>query len=237
MKEIIERALHYGPEWIRDLINLVSGPKTFLAQLDLTEESTRNRALLFWLGAGIVVFMSELPFSSQHDDVWMSFLQTTIFHLLAAVILAGLVKVGFALVGGKASFMAMFVLSLFISGVSRVIWASGIPVSKAIVRLDEPDQYAAFEAATNDMMSMRVDAALQQFTAIGSPTILVALFVSVAVSLAAFIWLIVAWGAYRQINEVTKRRSFFAFITVVLLQIPLASLMALAQRGLGITLF
>lgn len=237
MKDLLERALRYGPEWIRDLISLLSGPKTFLMQLDPTGDGTRNRALLFWLGAALVVFMSELPFSSRDGDLWLTFIQATVFHLLTAVILAGLVKISFAIVGGKAAFLPVFVFSLFISGVCRVIWASGIPISKAIVRLDAPDLYPRFETAMNEMMSGRLNVALERFITSGSSTILVALVVAVAVSALAFIWIVVAWGAYRQLNGVTRRRSFAAFVLLVLLQLPVAMLLSLAQRGLGITLF
>jgi hypothetical protein len=204
MKELIEKILAYLPKYLTDFGSLISGPKRFMAQKNTKAEETFVQALVF-LGISLVlVVIMTAPLLPPGKDIW-TYLGTIAVGLLLGVSLyAVALRVAWRLVGGNAPIRSYFVTYAHFSGVIVIVSTVFLLLGEGVFKVLEPDLYRqVIEANLNNQPMPNVE---------DSYVPLISLLINAAGLFLASIWGLVAWGAYRQLNGLSKWRSFIALM-------------------------
>ena len=240
MKEILETAAAYGPRFLGELLGILSGPKRFLRQLDFTAPDIAWRALTFYVIAPALAFVLELPFVTTAKELSIAFVVMIVLFVIGTLLVAGLYKVSFAVVGGKGSFRDHLLITLYISAPFYIFSALFSAASKGIVLSNAPALYPLFKELMDDTMSFKGDGGeipLKFLPLFENTSVIVAFIVAYLIFLFGAVWLVICWGAYRHVNATSKPRSIVALVVATILSIPVGFILVSAQRGLGVNLF
>lgn len=222
MKDILEAIAKYFPRYARDVGRLLCRPKKFLATRIASSDKTFRDALLFVTVSGALVVLATAPMVRGDQDV-LEYLVARLLQLFIAVpALALLLRGTWHLVGGRAPLVAFFEICAYLAGVAVLIFALFEIVAEGCLKLD-PTLHARMQAPkTHEDLDLLYSSGFGR--------------VYLGVSLAGFLfvvgWLVVGWGAFRQIAKVSKIRSVFVFIVTMPVALAVAALVFL----LGIAL-
>lgn len=210
MKELIEKILNYMPGYMLIFGSVFSGPKTFIATRQLNTENEWADALIFLaISSALVAVMQFLV--QPGKDLWAEVGGEAILVVIAVTLGATVLRISWWLVGGRASAQSFFITYAYSFGVIILILSAvqvlGIGVFKALA----PDLYAKFlvKQATSSELT-------------DSTVFRVVLAINVIGFLFASFWGFIAWGAYRQLNELTQTRSFYAAMIAGILSLPIS---------------
>jgi hypothetical protein len=216
MKELIEKILAYLPRYLTNFGSLFVGPKRFIGQRNTAAEDTFGESLLF-LGISLVlVVIMTAPLLPPGKDLWTYVGAQAVTYLLAVSLAALALRLAWRIVGGKATIRSFFVTYAYFFGVIIVIYTLFLLLAEGVFKVLDPDLYAeVIEAKLNKQA--RPD--------LSGSTIPM---ISFGIQLVGFVllsgWGFVAWGAYRELNGLSKWRSFFASTIMGLLSCPIAAI-------------
>ena len=215
MKELIEKILTYLPRYLMDFGSLVSGPKRFMAQKNTTEEDTFVQSLIF-LGVSLVlVVVMTAPLLPPGKDLWTYLGTRTVVASIAVSLNAVALRIAWRLVGGKATVRSFIVTYGYFFGVLAVIFAAFLLLGEGVFKVLAPELYAeVIQAKLNKQPVPDVS---------DSSVPLISFLILVAGFFLLAMWCLIAWGAYRQLNGLSKWRSFVALIISGLLAWPIAA--------------
>jgi len=238
MKEILDSFAAYVPRFLNELMGIFSGPKSFFRQLDINASDSLTNALIFYVLCLGLSFFLELPFITTAKELWIMFVVTLILFTIGSLLIAATYKISFRVVGGKGTFYKHFLLTLYVSGPAYIIFAFIAAASKGIVLSGAPDLYPLFKQFMDTSMSSAGSPDIDEFGILfeSIPT-LTAIILGQLIWIVMIVWIVICWGAYRYINDISKFRSVMAFIVLCVLQTPVYYLLIYAQRGLGVNLF
>jgi len=212
MKDLLERILSYLPVYIPDLVRIVSGPKRFVAERNRGDEGELIKALTFF-GVSLAIF-----FILQADVTvrGRGFVTDVGIHgtlnLLSVVIFSAIIRIAWKIVGGKAGYRGFLITSLYYVGVLLLGIGIATIFFTGILRLFYPDAYAWF---IQYLVAPSLDGALNLdprlyggFVVAGTGFLILAVLTSA--------WGLIGWGAYRELNQLPRSRSYAAlFLTLV----------------------
>jgi len=125
-------------------------------------------------------------------------------------------RLAWRIVGGKATVRSFFVTYAYFFGVLIVIYTLFMLLGEGVFKVFEPELYArVIEAKLNKQTIPDFSGSNIPWVSFG---ILVAGFIFVSV------WGFVAWGAYRELNGLSKWRSFFAVMIAGVLSWPISAI-------------
>ncbi len=144
----------------------------------------------------------------------------------------------FRAVGGKGTFGNHLLITLYVSGPAYIIWAIRAAASKGMVLTNEPDLYPVFKEYMQAQIGFGDLSENDRFDPLfKSIPVLAAILFSQLIAVAITGWMIICWGAYRHVNDVTKPRSVLAFILACIVLVPVYHGLVFAQRALGVIIF
>jgi len=224
MKELIEKILAYLPQYLTDFGSLISGPKRFMAEKNTKAEDTFVQSLVF-LGVSLVlVVVMTAPLLPPGKDLWTYLVAEAVMFLLGVSLYAVALRVAWRLVGGKATVRSFFVTYAYFFGALVVVITVFMLLSEGVFKVLAPDLYAqVIEAKLNKQPMPDVS---------GSSVPLVSFFILVVGFFLGSVWGFVAWGAYRQLNDLSKWRSFVALMISGLLAWPIAAVMFFVESAM-----
>jgi len=207
MNDLISKILHSIPQYLSDLFSIISGPKTFVAKHNRKPEKAQVGALLFFgVSVSIVVLLEGLI--PPKEDLWSLLLKEVARWGIAACLLPGALMVAWRLVGGKSSFKGNFVTLLYFLSVMILVANVALLIG-----------LGAFQSFADGADESK------------HPTLVALLVLWVVVIVGGVLtWFFtICWGAFRQLNKLSKARSFVA----LLIFLPLAFVVVLIAEFLG----
>jgi len=214
MKDLLEKILSYLPVYIPDLMRLLGGPKKFVAERNKGSEGDVAKAFAF-LGVSLSIFFI-LQGSLVAANVFLTnAIVYGVLYLLFVGIFSGIIQLCWKIVGGKAMYQRFLVISSYYVGVFSLGLAVGSLFFIGILRLFSPDAYAwfvKFIAAPSLQNAYNPD-----------PGIAVAFMAFLFVAFLTLVWEFIGWGAYRELNQLSRFRSCAALFLTVLFSVPAAA--------------
>lgn len=231
--EWLAPSARWGQRYLEELLLVLTAPKQFIAKSIKTKNSLRN-AIVFFLISLALAFMFEIPFFSKSGNLLSVFIKTVAFHPLVVVASTGLIYASFSLVGGKATPIRYLGVSLYVSGIGVLINGVFSASAKSIVRALFPDSYTGFIEMVNHLM---VPHGISKPDG-NSETLLLALIYMSGWTIVSSGWLLATWGAFRQLNQISRTRSLIALVIVqILASLFIYGLAMPAMVGLGLIIF
>lgn len=204
MKDLIQKILSYLPQYLMDFGALFSGPKRFMAQKNTRAEDTFDQSLLF-LGVSLVlVVVMTAPLLPPGGDLWTHVGASAVTYLLTVTLSAIALRLAWRLVGGRATVRSFFVTYAYFFGVMVVVFTFFALLGEGVFKVFAPELYGQVIEAKLQKQPMP--------DLSGSSLPLVTFLILVAGYVFISVWGFVAWGAYRELNRVSKGRSFLALM-------------------------
>jgi len=218
MKDLLEKILAYLPGYILDLARILSGPKQFVAERNKGDEGDLVKAFTF-LGVSLSIFFILQGGFVAVQKFLTNAIMDGILYLLFIAIFSAIIQLCWKIVGGKAEYQRFLITSSYYVGVLSIGFALGSLFFIGILRMLFPDAYTWF---VKFIQAPSVPAALNQDPSV-SIGILLAFITFVAVMFLTFVWALIGWGAYRELNQLSRPRSFMALLLTILLSSPVAA--------------
>ena len=116
MLDFVKMALQYIPQYFTELLEVLTGPKAFLAKQDPESPEVVQRAWVFYgisMLIGTIAMMPTMPRSRATAELFVVSLATSAITLLLSLLL---VKLSWRVVGGKANLKATFSVYAYVAG-------------------------------------------------------------------------------------------------------------------------
>jgi hypothetical protein len=221
MKDILEKILEYLPMYLMDFGSLLSGPKSFLAQKRAQVDRAFGDSLLF-LGISVAItIIAPASLELPGKDLWTNVGSIGFVSLLAVCLSASAVRLAWRMVGGKAPAVEFFIIDAYLYGLSLIIFQVFFLVATGIFKEFDPQLYTRLFEKREQIPNADVSYALFAWYGI----ILLGLFV-------CFVWWLVGWGAYRNLNGLSRARSVCALFISIFLNILITAIIYFVSKAL-----
>lgn len=218
MKDLLEKILAYLPGYILDLARILSGPKQFVAERNKGTEGDLVKAFTFFGVSLSIFFILQGGFVAPKDFLDNA-IKDGILYLIFIAIFSVIIQVCWRIVGGKAEYQRFLITSAYYVGVFSIGLALGSLVFVGILRLLFPDAYTWF---VNFLHAPSLEAAYNPDPSV-SVGILLAFMAFLALMFLTLVWEFIGWGAYREINQLSRIRSCAALFLTILFSLPAAA--------------
>ena len=217
MNEFFREVLAYGPRYFVEFGTVFSGPKRFMSNRSTLSEQTYREALLFLcISLGVEVFALSAVNVSPGMPWWRSAIELIVSTFLLVGLNAVALRVAWTIVGGKAPLRSFFVLYSYFAGVLGIIGLVFSLVAVGILK--------GWGSEMLEMMRTRHSiSGWSDYWVSWS-----ALWVVAVGYVFGMGWQIAAWGAYREVNMLSRHRSFWAYVLFSILSLATLAVVSLA---------
>jgi hypothetical protein len=223
MKEFLEKILVSIPNYLLVFGAVFSGPKKFIAERRMNAIEEWVDALVFLAISSALTVLTGTLVQASGRDLWTALGRYALLVLFAVSLSAVTIRIAWWLVGGRASVVSIFIAYAYTCGVALVLFSVFDLLADGILKALDPNLYAKIIAKQ---------------ASLSKATESTAWWVSIAIFGIGFafvdIWGFIAWGAFRQLNGLTKTRSFFAFMISTILLLPVTAAVYFVAVGLGL---
>jgi hypothetical protein len=226
MKELFEKILQYLPRYFLDFGEVFSGPKSFIGQRNLASAEAFPDALLFF-GISIVLLIAlQLPVQPADQEFWKFAGSVGVLQLIAVTLSAMFTRIAWWLVGGRASGQSFFITYSYFGGVVIVLIGAIQLLAFGVVKIfDRKFFQQLVDAPKMDAVVPQTDEQAVLYLVFGG--IVVVGFVLVSA------WFFIGWGAFRQLNALSKWRSFAAAVIYGFVSIPATAAVVFIAAAMG----
>ncbi|HYY59609.1 MAG TPA: hypothetical protein VE842_19930, partial [Pyrinomonadaceae bacterium] len=175
------------------------------------------------------------PLMPDHVESARFLAPRALLNLILVTLGAALTLFSWAFVGGQARFESYFVINCYYVGVSIIFMTLIIVCALGIVKIFDPALYALL-SQTSIHIQFPNEKLNELIYGSGDQTHSVVFLIYTAIVQVGFIavslWLFLGWGAFREINGLSKLKSFIAgmiFIFFTLITLPIALLIQFAM--------
>jgi len=215
MRELLEKVIGLIPSYIGDLLRLLQGPKTFIAERLSRRDSQLKNAIVFLAISILAAWLLE-PSFIRLDPV-IDLAVSEVFMFVSALAYGVAACLAWRIVKGRAELSKFFVVNFYCAGVFKIILSCWILTMVGVLKAMDPALYRDFmKAAFSGNIAWLINSGKLQESAANLPMTLVWL----AGSCAMLVWLCVGWGAYRELNSLSKARSALAAVLFLLFCYP-----------------
>ncbi len=221
MSSTWEEFLRSLPIYLPTFGGLLTRPKRFMASKNTKSEDTLRESLMFLVNSVILATLMTAPLLHPGVSIWMHVSQRLVATLLGVAMYAVALRIAWAIVGGRATVRSFFVTYAYFTGVLSVVFTFFQMLGEGIFRVLEPRLYVAIILwqRQNEQLFVppgQVPGLEDSFVRV------VAFLIFLAGVLASTVWGIACWGAYRELNGLSRRRSFVAFVIMGVLGLGVA---------------
>jgi hypothetical protein len=224
MKDLFEQILKYLPHYLTEFGTALSGPKSFIATKVSSEGDAFGESLLF-LGTSLaLVLLLNAPLLPAEKEFSRVAIPYFAYYLLTLPLAAMVIRAAWWIVGGRAPARLFFITYAYYAGVAIVLLSAIDLVCSGLFKTFDPQLYqevsepAQKSQTVQDWIQSGLLHRYNQSYATFSAAIIDGLGY-----FALFIWGLIGWGAYRQLNGLSKLRSFAAFMISWVLSIPVVA--------------
>ena len=229
--ETLREALAYLPRYLTDFGSVLWGPKRFIAKRNTQAEKAFRESLIFLFFSVVVVFVLASPLLPPGIQIGLLLAGQAIRVLLSVALFAVALRVAWAVVGGKSTLRSFFVTYAYFSGTISVVLYLFLLVAVGVVRVLEPEMYAA----ERDLADLEFFERVRRFNELGygdRPAVIAASLIRLVGFVTVGTWGLIGWGAYRELNSLGKWRSFGAFMIFGLLSWVVLAILYFIDRAL-----
>ena len=222
MSDLVNDAVKLGPAYVSDLISLVQQPKQFVARRVSADPAPIKDALIFLAISFALSWIIKISF--LRSEPWLELLPDAAFVLLEVLAYGAAVSLAWRAVKGRAELQKIFVVHFYYSGVFLMLMGVWFMVLMGIMRAADPGLYAdMWEAVYDGSMLTFVQERVDQ---ISESPVAVPMASAMLFGLMALIaWVFVGWGAYRELNHLSRARSATAATIFVALSVPISAML------------
>jgi hypothetical protein len=219
MNDLFSKALTGLPAYISQVLGLLSGPKAFVLQRDLETPESATEAYTFLAITLFLTLFAQVSILPEQKDYLLTFTSLAVIATFGLIIMAAALYCAWRIVGGKLSFRTSFIVSCYFSGISTLILLVFVLFAAGFLRAKDPAN--ATQILQGATPADPTGAAYVGFMSI------------VGVGLiAVYVWIFVVWGAYRQLNDVSRGRSAIALTVFTVVSPALLGIQILMQYNL-----
>ena len=219
MNALIEKGVGLFPQYFRDLVALLTGPKQFVAGR-LHEEGLFERSLLFLAFGYALGFTLKAP--TYKGDMLVEFGAGAAFTLAQAVGFGIAIWLAWRAVGGRGTLGESLAISFYYAGVIELLATFMYVILMGTIRMGDVSLYTRIlESAHNGAIVQLFPDAERVFA---SGAFQLAMLLELPFVAAFAVWVIAGWGAYRVQHGVARLRSVVAFFVFIVLALPVAAL-------------
>lgn len=231
MKELINNIILYLPSYILTFLRIVVAPKRTIAELNKGYKNDLQNALIF-LGATIVLasILGLSFFPTRRGILEFLGIELTLV-IFEGIIYSAVVWFSWRIIGGRAPIERFATIYCYVGSIIIVVSGLGTLTSFSALKLFYPGSYKALLDLTFSSKHSFSEIARQLNCLPGYSVYMGILLITLGVLM---IWYIVSWGAYRELTDQTKIRSFFSFTISTLILIPLIAAGSFISRFLMI---
>jgi hypothetical protein len=218
----LEKHLGFIPAYFDDLLSLVSGPKRFIAERLSRDEPAIQKALIFLVVSIFISWGLQTPWIQSNP--LLELITDIVFVLIYVMAYGGALYLAWYIAGGRSERQKFLTIHFYYSGVLKLMMTSVYLGTMGTLRAADPALFKAIcNAAHGGSIVQFLSANSSQL--LENPGFLLCLGVLYVGCGAMLTWIFAGWGAYRELNQLSKRRSimagllFFAFcfpVTVVI---------------------
>jgi hypothetical protein len=225
MKDLFEQILKYLPLYLTEFGAAFSGPKSFIATKLSTDAGDAFGEALLFLGISLtLVLLMYTPLLPAGKDFWSFAIPYYVSYIIEIPLAAMAIRAAWWIVGGRAPARPFFITYAYYVGVASVLIGAIDLVASGSFKTLDPQLYREYSDAVQkaaqsmeDWVQSRADL-VHRFA--DSYVTLTAAVIEGLGTLIVTIWGLIGWGAYRQLNGLSKLRSLVALIISWFLFIP-----------------
>ena len=191
----------------RQLSALLPGPKTAILQQDLESDTALQQALTFLSVSVALAYIAQIPFLPSGQNKELMFGILAIQSGLVFALNVGMVILVWRMVGAKGQPRKILIASCYFSGLSTIIFLAFSLLGAGAYKILDPVGF-------QQMVSGAIPDPLDQAKSGGYQVYIGMLTLGF---LATYVWILAIWGAYRQMLQMSKRRSAVAFLLFTML--------------------
>jgi hypothetical protein len=227
MKDLFEQILKYLPHYLTEFGAVFSGPKSFIATKLSTDAGDAFGEALLFLGISLtLVLLMYTPLLPAGKDFWSFAIPYYVSYIIEIPLAAMAIRAAWWIVGGRAPARSFFIAYAYYVGVGSVLIGAIDLVASGFFKTWDPQLYREYSDSFQKVQSM--DDWLQSHTDLvhryaQSYVTLTAAVISGLGSLIVIIWGLIGWGAYRQLNGLSKLRSLAALMISWIFFLPVVA--------------
>jgi len=226
MKEILEKIISYLPQYFSDCGSIFVGPKTFILNKVASEKLFETKEYFLFLALTVAIITIVSMLYPVHDEIYIALAKNFVLIFIGFLGYSFAVRAAFWLAGGRAPYEKFFATYTYIASPMLLVNQLIVLISNGLFRLVDPKAYDALPKAGSlaDRSQIISDSAAAYVV-----------YTSSAIDFCLIVlWSYICWGAFREINHVSKARSAVALVIGWTLAVPvlvLQALVALAVAG------
>jgi len=227
------------PNYLGDLLHLLSGPRRFMAGKDLDDRQVLSAAVLFLFNSSVIAYVLRVPVAEPASAYWQTAIVAIVFYTPTAVALGVVAWLGCRLVGGRAGMPGHVTAFAYIAGVNALFLALGQLVAKGVVRMGLPEaQFALYDEYMQAQFGAGGNPDDPRFAELAaSQEMLTAMVVLGIGYLAIIVWTVAAWRVYADWNRLSTVRTYAAFAIFLVGGYGVSIVLDYAQAAVGVTVF
>ena len=215
------------PNYFNDLSRLFLAPKTFFAERRAENVLAASQALTFLAITFLGAYLLKLPLDSKNSLA--GFATDAIFRLMTVLGYGAALYAGWRAVGGKASLMKVFAIFFYCGAVLYLFESATFLVFWGALKLFAPDLWQELQ---DNLFCQGNASYLREMIRNPNPR-LAAFFPLTLLGFApALFWFGAAWGAFRELNDLSKIRSVLAAVVFAVLWLPVTAFIFLVGSAL-----
>jgi hypothetical protein len=229
MKELLEKLIGLIPAYFGDLLPLISGPKSFIAKRISGDEPAMQKALIFLAVSFLIGWALKTPW--LRGDPFLELATDGAFVLIYVLAYGGALYLAWRIAGGRAEIQKFLTIHFYYSGILGFIQTILALGMMGTIRAADPVLYKEIYdvAYSGNMVLFAINNSERLIASPGYRFSLLVQFVGFGAMLT---WIFVGWGAYRELNQLSKVRSFMAGLLFFVFCIPVEALTFLIANAL-----
>ena len=229
MKDLLEKLIGLIPAYFDDLLPLVSGPKRFIAKRLSSDEPAMQKALIFLAVSFLIGWVLKTPF--VRGDPFLELGTDGAFVLIYVMTYGGALYLAWRIAGGRAEIQKFLTIHFYYAGVLKLIETSLYLGIMGTIRAADPALFKEiYDAAYGGNLASFFIKNSERLLA--SPGYRLSLWVQFVGYGAMLTWIFVGWGAYRELNQLSKARSIMAGLLFFVFCFPVTALTFLIANAL-----
>src|SRR5439155_2454580 len=206
------------PLYLETFVALSCKPETSLAERAVDTDEEFRRSLVFFAISTFLISPLAQGIGMPAGNFWTRLWTQLVFTVFAGLDLIGILALSFRLVGGRPKLRTLCITYFYDWGVVGVIYNLSSVAAAGMLRAFYPDTFVAVQAAYSRIQPVFLPEEERQrlFAMRGyTPYVCVA---GIGFGLAV-VWLFNAWGAFRRLVSLSKRRYAVAMVLFFILTV------------------
>jgi hypothetical protein len=236
MKDLALLILNQIPKYFSNFISLLVGPKRFVRERNDDKQQTIAEAMIFFGISFVITMILSWPLMPTHVESAQFLVTRALLNLILVTVATGLTLASWKLVGGHATFGKYFVINCYYSGVFIIGNMLVLIIAFGVVKALDPklhllmvDSFMHVRFENKELNALITDPDDRRHLWAALAFYLIYLIGFVAICL----WTVLGWGAFREINGLSKTRSFVAGMIAGVLTAIVIPITLLIQYEIG----